>query len=366
MKVVFLHPPLYPVNYQFFNILGKEVELIIYQYGETPSDHKGWTAKALNELCENFEIKVFGKGCDSLWNQLSLKSLKELKKDKPEIVISIAFWIPSLIASLLKNILNFKFIIATDAILATEKDHSMLRNRIRTFIANHTDSFISASQLTSDYLKTFVSAEKIFLSVQTIDVKSWRESFNRLESKKIIREKLGLPTEKKILLGVGNFTSKKNWTAVIKSLKDCNDILFLLIGSGELEEEYSSHIKINQLNDKIKILGRKEGNELMTYFKASDAFIFPSLYDQFGFVVAEALCSDLPVLCTKYSGASSLIKNSVNGYIIDPQNTFDDDISKIMNHLDSLHSNAYKSVQNITLENRAKEFKSIFDKELFR
>ena len=51
-------------------------------------------------------------------------------------------------------------------------------------------------------------------------------------------------------------------------------------------------------------------------FQTSDIFVFPSIEDGFGFVVAEALACGLPVITTKNTGASDLVKPGENGEIV--------------------------------------------------
>jgi glycosyltransferase involved in cell wall biosynthesis len=57
-------------------------------------------------------------------------------------------------------------------------------------------------------------------------------------------------------------------------------------------------------------------------FQNSDIFLFPSIEDGFGLVVAEAMACGLPVITTRNTGASDLIQPGVNGEIVpirDPQ-----------------------------------------------
>ena len=110
----------------------------------------------------------------------------------------------------------------------------------------------------------------------------------------------------------------------------------------------------------MSIIGRKKGKALLEYFKISDFLIFPSYYDQFGFVVPEAMCSGLPVICTNNAGASVLIQEGLNGCLINPE----EDIIKAINYtvlnLDDMKKYAYITILNSTLENRVEEFIFIF------
>lgn len=362
MKVVILHPPLYPVNHNFFNLLGKHIELTIYNFGEYPRLHPSWNIHELKKEATNYNIKVFGKGPISFKTQINPSWIKDLMNDKPDYVISVAFWIPSLYASLLKKIFGYKFLISTDAIQETEKNISKPKKYIRRLICKNTDSFISASSLTSKYLVSLCPKIDIKESLQTIDLNEWNKGFTELSAKKELREKLNLEIDKTILLGVGGFTDKKNWHTMLQQIKSLENCIFILIGSGELEKEYDDYVQTNSLQDSVKVLSRKNGQELKKYFKASDIFIFPSIYDQFGYVVLEALASGLPVICSENSGASSLIKNNKNGFIIDPNKHFTNEIKFIIPNLTTYKKEAFLTMKKHTLENKVVEMLDILKK----
>ncbi|HFS67782.1 MAG TPA: glycosyltransferase [Flavobacteriia bacterium] len=363
MKVLVVHPPMYPVNYKFYNMLGKYVKLTVWQFGEYPSDHSDWTYENLKYLNDNITIKVIGKGGDSIQNQFKIfQFFPDLRSLNPDIVLSIAFWIPSLYFSLIKKFLKFKFIILTNAIYETEKNNSEMRKIIRKLISLNTDMFISSSNLTTEYLKSINSNSKIYLSLQTIDVKDWQKKFLELESKVQLKIKLFNKTNNIIMLGVGNYISKKNWIAVIEIMHKFPNLFFVLVGDGDEHELYNIKIKNLQLNERVLLVGRKSGKALKEYYKAADFLIFPSLYDQFGFVVPEALCSGLPVICTKNAGAEVLIKEGYNGYIMQDNIDMITKIDVMMKNYKNMNQNAYCSIEEMSLENRALEFYDSFNK----
>ncbi|MFM8656053.1 MAG: glycosyltransferase, partial [Chthoniobacterales bacterium] len=56
-------------------------------------------------------------------------------------------------------------------------------------------------------------------------------------------------------------------------------------------------------------------------FLRSDLLVFPTLCDGFGLVVLEAMSRGLPVLTTTQAGASDLVKDQVNGLVVEAANT---------------------------------------------
>ena len=63
-------------------------------------------------------------------------------------------------------------------------------------------------------------------------------------------------------------------------------------------------------------------------YQAADAFVYPSGYDAFGLVVAEAMASGLPVVIGRSIGAAEWIVPEVNGLLCDPAqpNTLNDSL----------------------------------------
>jgi glycosyltransferase involved in cell wall biosynthesis len=360
MKVVLLHPPMYPVNHEFYNMLGKKVDLVVFQIGEYPTHHTKWDNESIRKGQFNYKLKIFSKGSITFIKTLNPLILIAIMREKPSIVMSIAFWIPSLYVSILKKFQDFKFLILTNAIFATEQNASRSKQFVQNIIANNTDAFISASDLTSEYLSSKFTNTDIFLSLQTIDVNKWIFDSNALATKKQLIKKLNIPLDKKIMLGVGNYTDKKNWKSILNILPQIDNVHFVLVGHGVQENEYIKIIKDLNIESKVSIIGRKDGDALLEYYKACDFLIFPSNYDQFGFVVPEALSSGLPVLCSKNAGSASLVKEGINGYIIDPSKNNTAKINDLILNIDSLKKNTIAVMNNYTLENRVNEFVQIF------
>jgi glycosyltransferase involved in cell wall biosynthesis len=90
------------------------------------------------------------------------------------------------------------------------------------------------------------------------------------------------------------------------NLSDCELILV-----GDLEFELNQ----KELNN-IKIIGRKQKEDLSKLYASSDCFIFPSTTDTLGQVVMEALSSALPVIVTNQGGPKTFVSQEF-GYILD-------------------------------------------------
>ncbi|GAA3619038.1 glycosyltransferase family 4 protein [Flavivirga jejuensis] len=362
MKVVVLHPPLYPINHKFFNELGKHLELVVYSFGNQPGLHSQWKVENFIDDNMTYNLKII-KGKTNLKRfavsyrtQLNPSFLFQIKKENPDIVVSVAFWFPSLYIAFFKSFFKCKLLILTDAIKQTETNNSVIRNTLRNFIARKTTAFIASSDLTVTYLKERFPNVDIKKSVQTIDVIEWKNSIEKLESKSKLKEALGFSKDKTVLLSVSNYIPLKNLEKLIDEVILMPNCELYLIGKGDLKDSYEAKIKDHKVSDRIRLVGRKEGVELKKYYKASDIFVFPSNRDTFGYVVIEALASGLPVICSENAGASSIIENTKNGYVLHPQEDFTNCINDTINNLEKMSLYALNSVSKYTIENKAKDF----------
>ena len=366
MKVVVLHPPLYPVNHKLFNELGQYCDLSVICFGNYPSYHANWKSIDFKNSKNNYDLIILEGKSASINLQFSTKYLKYIINKRPDVVLSIAFWIPSLFTSFLKYFLGFKYFILTDTTLYRDGSLSFFRKIVRKIIVNNSDFLLSGSQQTTKYLKTLTSSHsKIKNSYQVIDVKKWRSEYNNLPNKNELRKKNGFQNDDKILLSVGNLDDNKNISSILKNLTHLINYKLIIIGSGPSLDHLIELAAKLKINEQVYFFERKFNSELIEYFKLSDVFIFPTKMDTFGFVVSEALSSELPVICSKFAGASSMIQNNFNGFIIDPNKDYSNKIKLAFRDLDFLSKNALESVLTFTIEKKAKDLSDYFSKSIF-
>lgn len=128
----------------------------------------------------------------------------------------------------------------------------------------------------------------------------------------LARKKLGLPCDKKILIfsadgGAENFFKGGQYLyQVYERLKNRDDLLFLNIGGTKTEEKSLNWMNVSYVKDE---------ETLALYYSAADLFIFPSLSETFGLVVAESFSCETPVVAFNNSAIPELVKHMENGYL---------------------------------------------------
>ncbi len=108
-----------------------------------------------------------------------------------------------------------------------------------------------------------------------------------------LRQKLGMPVDRKIFVSVGHLMNRKDPETVIRGFLASNAnhyTIILFIGDGPLRKHCQ---KLSQGKDCIKFTGTV--NNVHDYIRAADYFISASLSEGLGYVVLEALAGGIPV-----------------------------------------------------------------------
>ncbi len=137
------------------------------------------------------------------------------------------------------------------------------------------------------------------------------ESFeikNNLRNK--YRRDYGIPVSVPVITNIGRPDPKKRYDLILKSFKiiqnTFSEARLLLVGP--TDNDYATTMM--KTADDLKIsshviwAGFREGDELKACYTAADVFLLPSMDENFGMVVTEAMAAGLPVVVTKFVGVS--------------------------------------------------------------
>ncbi len=119
-----------------------------------------------------------------------------------------------------------------------------------------------------------------------------------------IREELKLPSDKPILLFLSRIDPKKGLDLLFPALEQlkAEGLAFHLVLAGgnpqdpDYEQGVHQKIAASRLKDCTTIPGFVRGDRKLALLAASDCFVLPSYYENFGIAVAEAMAAKLPVM----------------------------------------------------------------------
>ena len=125
------------------------------------------------------------------------------------------------------------------------------------------------------------------------------------------------------LLYVGKIEARRNvyfLAELFERLLAKKDHLELVIvGSGDPDYVKPFLERIKKWTDKgrIRYIPKATQKELAPVYRNANLFVFPSNYEIFGMVLLEALYFGLPVVSSQNGGASVLLRNGENGYMLE-------------------------------------------------
>lgn len=134
------------------------------------------------------------------------------------------------------------------------------------------------------------------------------------------KNELGWPRDKTIIGAIANFYETKGLIFLIKAAAKVAasnpEILFVLIGEGELRPKLEKEIKNLNLQNNFILTGAKP--DAYKYLPAFDIFVLPSVKEGFPYAILEAMQAGCPVIATKAGGAPEIIDNEKNGLLVKP------------------------------------------------
>jgi glycosyltransferase involved in cell wall biosynthesis len=111
------------------------------------------------------------------------------------------------------------------------------------------------------------------------------------------------------VLWAGSLDPWKSLPLALEAMAAVNDLPIRLVvaGDGPMRNEWEMLVTRLGLADRVTFLGRLPWAEMCTHYQNADAFLFTSLKDSFGTVVAEAMGSGLPVLTLDHQGVARFV-----------------------------------------------------------
>ncbi len=172
-----------------------------------------------------------------------------------------------------------------------------------------------------------VDSKDIVVIYNGIDI----ERFNKnSEGRNEIRRIYQISESDFVVLFVGSGFERKGVRYFIETLEKVKyPAVGLIVGKGN-SKKYEKLIK----KQRIIFCGPQKNIE--KYYAASDAFLFPTIYEPFGLAILEAMASGLPVITTKLAGAAEIITHSKDGFVVDKP----EDIDKMKSYIEVLIEDA--------------------------
>ena len=126
-----------------------------------------------------------------------------------------------------------------------------------------------------------------------------------------------------VLLSLGRLETVKGYKHLIQAVADLpkssrQEMLVVIAGEGSQHQELANLIVEKGLNKKVELLGYRE--DVSSLLNISDAFILPSLEENFPLVILEAMSAALPIIASNVGGISEQVTHCRSGLLIPAAN----------------------------------------------
>jgi len=141
----------------------------------------------------------------------------------------------------------------------------------------------------------------------------------RMEMRDEVRKTLGVADSDRCILFVGSGFKRKGLLYAVRAAAKLRETWqFIVIGRDRTSvyEKEASRLGIRPF---VHFIGPV--TDVEKYYLAADLFLFPTIYEPFSNACLEAMAAGMPVVTSRINGASEIVVEGTNGYIIeDPLN----------------------------------------------
>lgn len=274
------------------------------------------------------DIYMAHDGCHIEWLKKRMRHLSNLKK--LSILINPYHWLILLLERIIFKGRRFRKVIAISEMVKKE-------------IVENYD----------------VNPESIEVIYYGIDTGKFHPS-NRDRYRSEIRRQYEIDDGQRVVLFVGSGFERKGLAYLLQAVELCpTEITVLVVGKG-------NGVRYAKFAKRQRAIFCGAQSDTHKYYAAADIFVFPSIYEPFGLVHLEALASGLPVITMRSSGGHEIIREGVNGFVINSAEDVKSIAEKIELAFESgryerLTKNARASAEPFTIESHMNRLFQVYD-----
>jgi glycosyltransferase involved in cell wall biosynthesis len=116
----------------------------------------------------------------------------------------------------------------------------------------------------------------------------------------------------------GRLTAQKSLGDALEAVAQVEDVTLLIAGDGDERGSLERRAEELGLGRRVRFLGPLPRERVVELFRAADASILSSSWENFPHTVVEALAAGTPVLATAVGGVAEVVQHDVNGLLVQP------------------------------------------------
>jgi glycosyltransferase involved in cell wall biosynthesis len=208
-----------------------------------------------------------------------------------------------------------------------DEPRSWAKEAFKRWIVSVFDAALVAGRRAHDYLESLgLRSDRQFQPWDVVDNAHFEKGAELSRNdESVSRARLKLPP--RYFLCVARFVPKKSLLRLVEAYARYAQQAgheawsLVLAGAGPLEAELRASVAASGRNAQVHFPGVLQYSDLPMYYGLAGAFVLPSVSDQWGLVVNEAMAAGRPVLVSSRCGcAPDLVCDGENGFTFDPEN----------------------------------------------
>jgi glycosyltransferase involved in cell wall biosynthesis len=114
----------------------------------------------------------------------------------------------------------------------------------------------------------------------------------------------------------GRLTAQKSLEVALDALAGVDGVELLIAGEGDTRGTLEQHAQQRGIADRVRFLGPLDRRRVVDLFRAADASVLSSSWENFPHTVVEALAAGTPVIATAIGGVAEVVRNGENGLLV--------------------------------------------------
>jgi glycosyltransferase involved in cell wall biosynthesis len=182
-----------------------------------------------------------------------------------------------------------------------------------------------------------------------------------------LRARFGFPEDSVVCCAVGRLVEAKGYDHLVNSLHSLDDrIVCLILGEGHLRLELTEQIQQLGMQDRIRLVGFCDPEDVLSIVYSSDMFVMPSISEGTPIAILEAAALGKPIVATKTGGIPEIFANNETAVLVEPGNEkqLAEAVKWVCDHRDqaeTLGNRARRHIENsYSLDSQVKETLAVY------
>jgi glycosyltransferase involved in cell wall biosynthesis len=322
MRLAIVTNILAPYRLPLFEAMGRRVGDLTVLLMAGREENRQWELDRpgfKTQVLPGFHVRPNGRPVSWHFNHGVIAALRRFD---PDAVMNGGFMPANLAGYLYCRLYGRSHVAWAHLTLKDGAERSRARRLLRRVLVRGSAGCIAeSSEAAEAFLHYGSTADRILTAPMPFDVAHFHDGAARARRDSEWAERRGR-FRGPLLLAIGQMIPRKGYRELFRIyervLKHVAPLSLVILGDGPERARYESLVARRGWGD-VHFLGYIQSAEVPRYLALADAFVFPTLYDPFGLVSAEAMAAELPVLSSIHAASTrDLVVEGVTGFRFDP------------------------------------------------